>query len=241
MMREALSLMGGYGITEDCPGFLGYKWVDAQLEATYEGPEAVQRRSLAAAMEQEIFPALWKNWTDELLTSDYTRNNSALMLVAAMEFWLWTYNFLRGGEGPGVEKRFPSQHQEITFPLADALCWLLAARQLVLDAYELERRKPNTDVSSQEKEYAQLFEDLACVQSARAAGEVTRICGDLVFGDERGVKPSDRDPVITGDKKGFLERRAKLDHCLAGSRAAKRRAAEAVSRVAIPPDLDYPR
>ena len=44
MMREAVSLMGGYGITEDCPGFLGQKWMDAQLEATYEGPEAVQRR-----------------------------------------------------------------------------------------------------------------------------------------------------------------------------------------------------
>ena len=38
MMREAVSLMGGYGVTEDCPGFLGQKWMDAQLEATYEGP-----------------------------------------------------------------------------------------------------------------------------------------------------------------------------------------------------------
>ncbi len=38
MMREAVSLMGGYGITEECPGFLGQKWMDAQLEATYEGP-----------------------------------------------------------------------------------------------------------------------------------------------------------------------------------------------------------
>ena len=43
VMREAVSLCG-YGITEDCPGFLGQKWMDAQLEATYEGPEAVQRR-----------------------------------------------------------------------------------------------------------------------------------------------------------------------------------------------------
>ena len=34
MMREAVSLMGGYGVTEDCPGFLGQKWMDAQLEAT---------------------------------------------------------------------------------------------------------------------------------------------------------------------------------------------------------------
>ena len=47
-MREAVSLVGGYGITEDCPGFLGHKWMDAQLEATYEGPEAVQRRQLLA-------------------------------------------------------------------------------------------------------------------------------------------------------------------------------------------------
>jgi hypothetical protein len=49
-MREALSLMGGYGITEDCPGFLAYKWMDSQLEATYEGPEAVQRRNLSVTM-----------------------------------------------------------------------------------------------------------------------------------------------------------------------------------------------
>ena len=50
MMREAVSLMGGYGITEDCPGFLASKWMDAQLEATYEGPEAVQRRQLTVTM-----------------------------------------------------------------------------------------------------------------------------------------------------------------------------------------------
>src|SRR3989338_3871813 len=28
VMREAVSLMGGYGITEDCPGVLGQKWID---------------------------------------------------------------------------------------------------------------------------------------------------------------------------------------------------------------------
>ena len=55
MMREAVSLMGGYGITEDCPGFLGQKWMDAQLEATYEGPEAVQRRQLTVTMTNEVF------------------------------------------------------------------------------------------------------------------------------------------------------------------------------------------
>ena len=56
MMREAVSLMGGYGITEDCPGFLGNKWMDAQLEATYEGPEAVQRRQLSVTMTNPDLP-----------------------------------------------------------------------------------------------------------------------------------------------------------------------------------------
>ena len=60
MMREAVSLMGGYGITEDCPGFLGNKWMDAQLEATYEGPEAVQRRQLTVTMTSELFLAQFR-------------------------------------------------------------------------------------------------------------------------------------------------------------------------------------
>jgi alkylation response protein AidB-like acyl-CoA dehydrogenase len=60
MMREAVSLMGGYGITEDCPGFLGHKWMDSQLEATYEGPEAVQRRQLSITMTDEVFLAQYR-------------------------------------------------------------------------------------------------------------------------------------------------------------------------------------
>ena len=62
MMREAVSLMGGYGITEDCPGFLANKWMDAQLEATYEGPEAVQRRQLTVTMTSEVFLAQFRAW-----------------------------------------------------------------------------------------------------------------------------------------------------------------------------------
>ncbi len=66
MMREAVSLMGGYGITEDCPGFLGNKWMDAQLEATYEGPEAVQRRQLSVTMTNPVFLAQFRSWIREM-------------------------------------------------------------------------------------------------------------------------------------------------------------------------------
>ena len=62
MMREAVSLVGGYGITEDCPGFLMQKWTDIQLEATYEGPEAVQRRHMTMTMTSEVFQATMSAW-----------------------------------------------------------------------------------------------------------------------------------------------------------------------------------
>ncbi|MBN1465261.1 acyl-CoA/acyl-ACP dehydrogenase, partial [candidate division KSB1 bacterium] len=64
VMREAVSLMGGYGITEDCPGFLGQKWMDMQLEATYEGPEAVQRRQLSVTLLSPVFKAHLQTWID---------------------------------------------------------------------------------------------------------------------------------------------------------------------------------
>ncbi|MCX8108649.1 MAG: acyl-CoA/acyl-ACP dehydrogenase, partial [Verrucomicrobiae bacterium] len=66
MMREAVSLMGGYGVTEDCPGFLGQKWMDAQLEATYEGPEAVQRLQLSVTMTNELFLAQFAEWLTDM-------------------------------------------------------------------------------------------------------------------------------------------------------------------------------
>ena len=62
MMREAVSLMGGYGVTEDCPGFLGQKWMDAQLEATYERYEAVQRLQLSITMTNDLFLAQFEQW-----------------------------------------------------------------------------------------------------------------------------------------------------------------------------------
>ena len=91
MMREAVSLMGGYGITEDCPGFLGHKWMDAQLEATYEGPEAVQRRQLSVTMTDELFLAQFREWIREMrLIANDRPGTGACALATAMQMWLWT-------------------------------------------------------------------------------------------------------------------------------------------------------
>ena len=183
-MREAVSLMGGYGITEDCPGFLGQKWMDAQLEATYEGPEAVQRRQLTVTMTNELFLVQFRHWIKELrhIGSDRPATG-ACNLATAMELWVWTLDYLRrtsDGEGKPL---YRDQRQGVTFPMADALCWLLASRHQIVDVIELEERADeHPEIADGLRGYASFFTDLCRVQVVRAAGEVSRICSDLVFG-----------------------------------------------------------
>src|SRR5208283_4910652 len=141
MMREAVSLMGGYGITEDCPGFLGNKWMDAQLEATYEGPEAVQRRQLSVTMTSPVFLAQFRGWIREMHGIASERpGTGACTLATAMTMWLWSLDRLQHSTDSDGGKLYQSARQGVTFPLADALCWLLAARCQILDVLELERR-----------------------------------------------------------------------------------------------------
>lgn len=285
MMREAVSLMGGYGVTEDCPGFLGQKWMDAQLEATYEGPEAVQRLQLSLTMTNELFLAQFRLWIAELARIAAARpGTGACALATAMKLWLWTLEYLQKATDADGAKLYHKSRQGVTFPLADALCWLLAARQFILDVRELEEKGPaNPALADGLPGFANFFADLCQVQSARAAGEVGRICADLVYGFNRhpawdpasraacysaaeleslegiipGIDSSARacaDVTEAGEahprKAGpcpradgletFTRLRAKLDGCLTGSRLAKDRAAEALTKVMIPEALDYP-
>ena len=253
MMREAVSLMGGYGITEDCPGFLANKWMDAQLEATYEGPEAVQRRQLTVTMTSEVFLAQFHTWIREMrrIASDHP-GTGACTLASAMTLWLWTLNHLQNATDPDGNKLYHGQRQGVTFALADALCWLLASR----------------------------YQILCHTQAAQSAGEASRICAELVFGynchpswDERehrncflaseldeyeetmpgisafavdvlaadGTHPQKAGPCAgCAGSSEFLRLQSKLTTCLTGSRLAKDRAAETVSKVMIPEALDYP-
>ncbi len=285
MMREAVSLMGGYGVTEDCPGFLGQKWMDAQLEATYEGPEAVQRLQLSLTMANEVFLAQFQDWIAEMtrIASSHP-GTGACTLVTGMKLWLWTLNHLQTATDADGAKLYHKSRQSVTFPLADALCWLLAARQFILDVRELEAKGPaNPALAEGLPGFVNFFSDLCHVQSARAAGEVGRICAELVHGYNRhpawdqascdscysaeeleslegiipGIDGSARacadvteanqaHPVKAGPcvkftgLEAFARLRAKLDGCLTGSRLAKDRAADALTKVMIPEALDYP-
>jgi alkylation response protein AidB-like acyl-CoA dehydrogenase len=197
MMREAVSLMGGYGITEDCPGFLGYKWMDAQLEATYEGPEAVQRRQLSVTMVNEVFLAQFRGWVAEMREIASSRpGTGACSLATAMQMWLWTIQHLQVAKDADGAALYQTNRQGVTFALADALCWLLSARALILDVMELEQKGPQNPVVAEGLAgTVQFLSDLCHVQTARSAGEAGRICAELVYGynrhpawDEEGYK-----------------------------------------------------
>jgi alkylation response protein AidB-like acyl-CoA dehydrogenase len=186
-LREALSLMGGYGITEDCPGFLPLKWMDAQLEATYEGPEAVQRRQLSVTMTSELFLAILKAWVRELRQVAAARpGTGACTLATAFELWLWTYRHVADARDANGEKLYQSPRQGVSFPLADALAWLCAARAQILDLVELDAQGPSQPTLAEGLNgLSHFMTDLCHVQAARAAGEVGRVCAELVYGYNR--------------------------------------------------------
>ncbi len=285
MMREAVSLMGGYGITEDCPGFLGHKWMDAQLEATYEGPEAVQRRQLSITMTNKLFLAQFRNWINDMREIASQRpGTGACTLATAMQLWVWTLEHLQKATDADGRDLYHGNRQGVTFPLTDALCWLLAARYMILDVLELEAKgTENPVVAEGLTGRLNFMTDLCHVQSTRAAGEVGRICAELVFGYNRHPSWNDAAcaacyaaddldslegfiPGIASGARGFSDvtetgqehptkagpcvqfdgyetfarLRVKLDGCLTGSRLAKDRAAEALTKVMIPEALDYP-
>lgn len=251
IMREAVALMGGYGITEDCPGFLGQKWMDAQLEATYEGPEAVQRRQISVTMTNEVFLALYRNWITELREIASRKPElGACNLANAMELWLWTLEHLQTSKDANGAKLYSANRHGVAFPMVDALCWLLGSRHQILDLLELEAKGPaNPTVAEGLAGYVNFFSDLAATQAASAAGEVSRICAELVYGfnavcaQDKGTCSCQQDSgngLPSGVIEAFTKLRLRVDVSLAGSHLAKDRAAEALTKVMIPEALDYP-
>jgi hypothetical protein len=161
--------------------------MDAQLEATYEGPESVQRRQLSVTMTDDLFLAQFRQWiTDLRHIASLRPETGACALATAMELWLWTYNHLCDAKDADGKALYQSQRHGVTFPLADALCWLLATRCQILDVLELAAKGPaNANLAGSLEGFVNFFTDLCLVHAARAAGEVGRICAELVYGYDR--------------------------------------------------------
>jgi alkylation response protein AidB-like acyl-CoA dehydrogenase len=110
----------------------------------------------------------------------------ACTLASAMQLWLWTLQYLQEAKDADGARLYHKTRQGVTFPLADALCWLLAARQFILDVVELETKGgENPALADGLPGFVSFFTDLCHVQAARAAGEVSRITAEIVFGYNR--------------------------------------------------------
>ena len=237
MMREAVSLMGGYGITEDCPGFLFQKWTDQQLEATYEGPEAVQRRQLSITLTSSLFLAQFRLWIGELkkIAAENPAVGAGTLARSHGAVALGLWSICRRPRMPRARRYTTpiAMGWSFHFPTPFAGCWL--PRYQILDVLELKAKGPENPVLAEGLAgFVNFFTDLSYAQAGRAAGEVSRICAELVHGFL--ASGSDGDAALNT----FYELRGKAENALRGSRLAKDRAATALSRVVIPEALDYP-
>jgi hypothetical protein len=138
--------------------------MDAQVEAVFLGPEALQRREISARMGDSEFLEKFVKWTGEM------EDLGVGCLVDAMRLWHWTVNYMRRSNDANGDSLFADMRQSTTFPLADALCRLLAARSFVHDVQQLpgSRRQP--------------FSDLCALECTATAGYVLQICESTVFG-----------------------------------------------------------
>jgi hypothetical protein len=236
-------------------------------------------------MNHDAFLRQFGAWVSEMRQVAARRPASgACTLASAMELWLWTLRHLQRATDADGNRLYQGSRHGVTFPMADALCWILASRYQILDALELEAEGPSdAEAAESLSGLVRFLSDLCHVQAARAAGEVGRIAAELVHGyvrhpgwDVEGCRGcygeddlSALEQLIPGIestagaytdvigsdgshavKAGpcvrftgideFARLRAKMDGCLTGSRVAKDRAAEALTKVEIPDALDYP-
>ena len=122
--------------------------------------------------------------------------------------------------------------------LAKTVCLPRQTVTFILDTLELEKKGPESPTLAEGLAgFVQFYSDLSCVQAARAAGEVAKICAELVYGyHAKGATCASPDAAL----KTFAELRAGLECSLAGARLAKDRAGETAAQVMIPEALDYP-
>ena len=156
----------------------------------------------------------------------------ASLVVSAMELWLFTLEFLKNNRDSKGKKLYTGFRQGVTFPMADALSWLLASRSQILDVLELEEKgSENPALRDGLPGMVGFFSDLSIIQAVRAAGEVSRTMTELF----RGYSPD-----VSEAEEDFMRLRRKVDKALSGSCFARERAGVSLSSVMIPEVLDYP-
>jgi hypothetical protein len=189
-------------------------------------------------MTNEVFLAQVRTWIAELRSVAQTRPaTGACALASALELWLAALQHLQQSKDAHGDKLFHGTRQGVTFALADALAWLVAARYLLVDVLELGAKGvENPTVAEGLDGLLVLYEGLCATQAARAAGEAGRLCSEVVYGYGAAASCCQANSALAS----FETLRTKVDRALAGLRLTKDRAAETLTTVMIPEALDYP-
>lgn len=183
--RETAILIARAGARGDTRVLSRPTWLDT-APGTYD-TEALDQQQLAEAMTTRAFLAQFRSWVADMRRIASARpGTGACTLGSAMELWLWVLARERSASARAGAEGQTGPRLLIAFGLAEALCWLLAARCQILDALELESAGPaDAGVAAGLPALNRFLGDLCHVQAARAAGEVGRIAADLVHGYNR--------------------------------------------------------
>jgi hypothetical protein len=130
---------------------------------------AAWRDMLARALRSPAFAAVLPQWVAELRQVAEARPGSGACTVAtALQLWHWTLTHAT---------QMPGADEAAVMELAEAFCWLAAARAQVLDTIE--------PASALTAEHHAFLIDLCHVQAVRAAGTVSTRCAEIVFGSRQ--------------------------------------------------------
>jgi hypothetical protein len=138
-------------------------------------------------MTNELFLAQFQQWIGQMRSIASQRpGTGACTLATAMQLWLWSLQHVQTAVDAHGARLYHKTRQGVTFTLADALCWLLAARQFILDVIELQAKATvNPALGDGLAGTLSFMTDLCHVQAARAAGEVGRMAAEIVYGYNR--------------------------------------------------------
>lgn len=231
VMREAVGLFGGYGLTEDCPGHPGQKWIDMQLEATYEGPECVQRRQLASSMRNSLFLAWLKN-TSKYFSELSVKNDiqAGLVLAKTIDFWIECIAALENTKDYAGKFLYSEKRHATVYPFTDSISWIMAVSSLVMDIKELIEKSDSLGLDKKEIEsIICFFKDLAIMQSVECGAELIKTMNLILLGCKDEIS----------EKENLLNLKKNLEASFGYYLQSKEAIMESLTKVVIPEVLDY--
>lgn len=149
----------------DVLGAASELWDGNGVPVHVDGDDHGLRDQLVRGVTSRAFQPVLRGWIVELRRMANKRPSTGACTVAtALQLWNWTFLHFR---------QMPRGAEAAMVELAEAFCWLAAARSQILET---------VNETSGAAAHDAFLSDLCHVQAARSAGAVATACAELVFG-----------------------------------------------------------